>query len=269
MRKPDPAELVLSRARRHLSPTAAEAQRVLHRTLAHVAEPALTAAAPQASASPPIVAPAGSLGLKLVAALAIALGSGVTGYVLGRRSVQQERAHSATHIAIESATQRQDAFARAPAAGLVATAAETALPTSGSAPAAAQATEAVSARARGAAVAKTVPHVRSGRASDTTLPEPPSAPRAATLAEELDVMKRVERALREKQPDLALSLLDELDRQHAQGALLEERAAAAAMARCGMGLGDGAALAQAFALAFPESAYRARVDGACRGKNAP
>jgi hypothetical protein len=82
-------------------------------------------------------------------------------------------------------------------------------------------------------------------------------------------MKRVERALREKHPDEALSLLDELDRQHASGALLEERLAASVMARCGMGLGNGETLAQTFALAHPESAYRARVYAACQKPSAP
>jgi hypothetical protein len=94
---------------------------------------------------------------------------------------------------------------------------------------------------------------------------PSARPEAAQLGldEEVRQLRRVERAIREDNPRLALVLLDDLDREIPKGQLLEERQAASIMANCRLGADAAVADAHAFAAAHAASAYLARVIEIC------
>jgi hypothetical protein len=94
---------------------------------------------------------------------------------------------------------------------------------------------------------------------------------ADSLAEEVRALRSVERALRDEQPGLALALLRELDRAVPQGKLIEERQATLAIARClGGEVPFGVDLGDDFAGRYPDSVYLARVAQACAaGKRIP
>jgi hypothetical protein len=100
---------------------------------------------------------------------------------------------------------------------------------------------------------------------------PARAPAADTqsLEREVQMMKRIERALREQNPQQALVLLGQLDREIPGGQLAEERLAVFAMARCGLGLGSPAAAAREFAQKYPKSVYFARVRQTCAAGEDP
>ena len=95
-------------------------------------------------------------------------------------------------------------------------------------------------------------------------PSPEVTPDAASLAEEVRVLRSTERALRENKPGFALALLRELDRAVPTGALTEERQAMRTIARCASGeVPFGVNLAQDFAEHYPASVYGRRVEQAC------
>lgn len=115
------------------------------------------------------------------------------------------------------------------------------------------------------------------------MPESPaqkSAPRAASTAmaqaapadlapmstspeaEEILQLERVQRALRDGYPALALAILGELDQKVPRGRLHEERSAARVIARCGMGEASPE-LSESFANRYPGSMYLERVAAAC------
>ena len=52
------------------------------------------------------------------------------------------------------------------------------------------------------------------------------------IGEEVSLLKRAEQAIRSREPQLALGLIEELDRRFARGKLLDERSAARVMANC-------------------------------------
>lgn len=83
------------------------------------------------------------------------------------------------------------------------------------------------------------------------------------LNDELALLRRVERALRNADPALALALLGELDERFPETRLVEERQAAKLMANCRMGGADAVARAHAFLHDSPSSVYRQRVQLAC------
>jgi hypothetical protein len=110
------------------------------------------------------------------------------------------------------------------------------------------------------------PTAQSTRAlpSRAALPAPSAPPELAPdagLDEEVRLLRRVERALREQNPRYALALLGQLDRDVPRGQLVEERKAARVMARCQLG-SEGDAL-QKFASEHPGSAYLGRVRETC------
>jgi hypothetical protein len=117
---------------------------------------------------------------------------------------------------------------------------------------------------------QTPPPARTAQSTRATpsraAPPAPSAPPElapdAGLDEEVRLLRRVERALREQNPRYALALLGELDRQVPRGQLVEERKAARVMASCQLGSG-GDALAEKFASDHPGSAYIGRVRETC------
>jgi hypothetical protein len=100
-----------------------------------------------------------------------------------------------------------------------------------------------------------------------------SPPRRATrqalapnpLNDELAVLRRVERALRNSDPALALALLTELDQRFPESRLVEERQAARHIANCRLENPDAVAQARAFLREHPASVYRQRVQLACEG----
>lgn len=90
------------------------------------------------------------------------------------------------------------------------------------------------------------------------------------IDEELRILRRVERAQRAGNPRLALALLDELDRESPRGKLIEERAAARAVAQCSSIFGDSrVALLARFRARYPSSVYSPRVAAACAETERP
>jgi hypothetical protein len=87
--------------------------------------------------------------------------------------------------------------------------------------------------------------------------------RARTGAEELALLKRAEHAIRSGQPELALSLLDELERRYPRTRLEEERTAARLMARCARADANASADAARFLQNRPASVYSERVRAEC------
>lgn len=92
-----------------------------------------------------------------------------------------------------------------------------------------------------------------------------------SLEEEVRMLRRVERALREQNPRLALALLSKLDASVPRGQLQEERVAAEIAAKCALGHGSPANLLKDFTARYARSAYLARVGQACapEGEAAP
>jgi hypothetical protein len=86
---------------------------------------------------------------------------------------------------------------------------------------------------------------------------------AQPLDAELALLRRVERALRNGDPALALALLAELDDRYPQTRLAEERLAARTIADCRLDHPDAAARARAFLRERPASVYSERVQSAC------
>lgn len=98
------------------------------------------------------------------------------------------------------------------------------------------------------------------RSRPAAVPAPASA---KPLDYELALLRRVERALRNADPALALALLGELDARYPQTRLAEERLAARTMAACGLDHADASAGARAFLREHPASVYSERVQSAC------
>jgi hypothetical protein len=87
----------------------------------------------------------------------------------------------------------------------------------------------------------------------------------STLELETRLLARVERALRDDNPRLALGLVGELEREVPGGQLEEERRAARVIAHCKLGTEFASKLAAEFAASYPSSAYRERIRSACSG----
>lgn len=85
-------------------------------------------------------------------------------------------------------------------------------------------------------------------------------------AEEVLQLERVQRALRDGYPALALAILSELDQKLPHGRLHEERSAARAVARCAMD-GSAPAVLESFTKRYPGSMYWERVAAACATKS--
>jgi len=102
--------------------------------------------------------------------------------------------------------------------------------------------------------------------------EPATTAASSSLDVEIKTLRIVERALRNREPSRALELLTQLDRDVAQGQMLEERAAARAVASCearaAASTVDRAELMQIvleFSQHYPASVYFARVRKTCLG----
>ena len=229
----EPDTALLARARRGLGPGRADSERVRARIDAALG----------ASSAPPVVPVARATipGFWLGAALGLAGATGMGGYALGYRSGRLE---TTTHVL-------------PPAVALHAPA-----------PAAA------SAVVEGPPPLHPVPELPAPPARQRPRPsetvasaEAPSAAHAdgeSSLEVETRLLARVERALRDDNPRLALGLLGELDREVPGGQLREERHAGRVVAHCELGSETAAGLVAEFEARYPASAYRTRVRAACR-----
>jgi hypothetical protein len=183
----------------------------------------------------------------LLAAVALSTGAGSAGYALGFRAGARATPPMATQVAepaplpASKATPSEAAF-REPASP-----ATSALPPK---------TSQSGHDERDVAAAS--------RSSGSTQAKQASAP----LDEEVRTLRRVERALREGNPRLALALLEDLDRAVPNGQLGMERSAASTLARCALGYGSPSALLEDFSKQHPSSAYLARIRQECATKPA-
>lgn len=119
------------------------------------------------------------------------------------------------------------------------------------------------------------PVKRVKRSTEKPLPEPvaqipvitaPSAPEKPTpdeLEAETQGLREVQLALRAKDPQRALSLLDRQDVRFAQGQLRQEREATRVLALCATDAAAGSSAYQRFLAAHPGSPLLARLKGAC------
>jgi hypothetical protein len=109
-------------------------------------------------------------------------------------------------------------------------------------------------------VSKSAP---SGARTAVEIAPPPLLPSGDAFEDEVSLMRRVERALRAKNPQLARALLAEMDQRVPRGALLEERAAARVLAGCLEDGDRGRATAERFLRERPRSLYGSRVRSLC------
>jgi hypothetical protein len=236
---------VLRRARAGMSPTSGDAARVRAAVAA-----ALTAPLPGASERSPLTdpspAPRFAALAKLGLAAAFATATGATGYLLGFRAGVAERS------APPPVSVRATPTAAAPSDGTPATLRATA-------------PDAATASALSNEVL-TPPRLARASASSPLPPASGTGPSAeSTLELETRLLGRVEHALRDGNPRLALGLLGELDRSVPGGQLGEERSAARVVAHCELGSSSAPELAAEFRASHPASAYLRRVEQACQG----
>lgn len=102
---------------------------------------------------------------------------------------------------------------------------------------------------------------RAGAALPSSEEAPPGRPE---IARELALLKAVKQAVSAGQQERAVHLLDDLDRELPQGALLEERAALRAIAACEGGAVNRPERARAFLRRYPASVYAAKVQHVCQ-----
>jgi len=103
-------------------------------------------------------------------------------------------------------------------------------------------------------------------APETTQPAVVTTQPAVVTAQpgdELALLRRAERAVRVDNAALALALIGELEEQHPNSSLLEERRAIELMAYCSAGASDAVARAQRFLREYPGSAYAGRIRALC------
>lgn len=219
---------VLAGARRAWSPSQADQERVRQ---------AISAALPTAALAPAPAAALRATGwrLRLLAAVTIAAASGGIGYWAGRRAVPRE-IPPITRVSPGPVAPAPSV----PLAPVVANEPQSSLMTS----------------------SPIVPR-RGGHSArhpaESAVPSP-----ADSLAIEVRALRNAERALRERNPGLALAFLEELDRQVPHGRMTEERDAASTLARCARGDRPlGVDLAGEFIERHPASLYRARIEQAC------
>jgi hypothetical protein len=234
---------LLARARTALSPSGKDAERNWARTLARVEVARAGGELPHAPRRPASGAlnriPSFMLGLLSGVGIA-AVAAGVA-YQAGVRA-GFERAGDAS-APIEAAQRVVPALTPSP------------LPAADTSAASRQASHEVTAKPSSSA--RPLPSVVSNQ-----------APRQNTLEEELRMLRRVERAQRQGNARLALSLLDDLDESVPHGVLGEERFAARTVALCTLGYGSREALQSAFVARHPGSVYAARVAEACAASDA-
>ena len=103
-----------------------------------------------------------------------------------------------------------------------------------------------------------------GRRSVAVAPTPSVAGPPPGLDEEVRQLRRIERAVREGNPRLALVIAEDLDQSIPRGQLLVERRAATLMASCQLGADGAEQVAADFLRNNPDSAYAARLREICK-----
>lgn len=89
----------------------------------------------------------------------------------------------------------------------------------------------------------------------------------ASGPDEVEFVRRAQRALARKEPTLALGLLKQLDEQLPKGRLLEERYAGKAIARCMLNPSEGPEVQRSFTRRYPQSVHGERVTRVCLGND--
>jgi hypothetical protein len=92
---------------------------------------------------------------------------------------------------------------------------------------------------------------------------PSGALEAADPNQELALLRRAERAVRNDDSALALALIAELEERHPRSSLLEERRAVELLAYCLAGASDARTRAQRFLREHPRSVYAGRIADKC------
>jgi len=254
---------VIAGARRGLGPNAQDTARVLHKARLAIG----SGAVPDADAGPSSVAAksamSGVLAKHVASWLAVAGIAAWLGYQAGF-SYGEQSAHEATASAREIASP-----APAPEPPLAPLAAASAAapdePNKTGEPANDRAAE-PRRKPKPAAQPMLVPEGPvASQAAAPAVPQP-----NASLDAEIKALRFVERALRNREPKTALKRLAQLDRDVPQGQMLEERAAARAMARCEAraleAVPDRVEVMQRvleFSQQYPASVYFARVRQTC------
>jgi hypothetical protein len=237
----DQSKRRLAQARRGLSPNREDQERV--RALLMARLNASTADAPAVA----------GLARKLASWIALAALFGTGGFIAGYGAASRNAAQLGS---VEHRPVSARAEAPTPLEPKI-TAARGVLAESNAAPAV----------ARGVAEPVALPKRARPRAGDAAVSDnvTPVASNPS-LELELAAVRRMDLALREGKPSLALSILDQLDREVPEGALLEERLAGFVMARCEVGLGSRAALLSEFERQHAGSMYLERVRKHCARK---
>jgi len=240
----DDEALILAQARNGLGPTSSDERRLLHNVLVQVAMTPVATVEPSANGVPKSPWPlriAGSVAV--IGAVAL---SGGLGYHQGfQAGIAQKNSHDTRENAVVSAALPMvDEAKPAPAPSM-----EPAHPVE----------HAPQIERRWEREAKS-----NSVSSAARIPSASPAPSSRLgLDEEVRQLRRVERAIREGNPRLALVLLEEVDQSMPAGQLLEERRAASIMANCQLGSADAVSNARAFAAKHSGSAYLTRVIAIC------
>lgn len=203
--------------------------------------------------------------VRLTAATLLSAATGLVGYGLG---VWQAPSDGAVHATASQVQVRvpQEAAPVAPSdAGVAATKVGVEPAPLDARPQPAESSAVVAqGKARSRAKRRAAPSRRSGQGPAQQLAVDSAGKSAeAVLTHELRMVKQVEAALRARAYNLVLRLLYDLDRDIPEGQLLEERAAAFLLARCGLGLGAPQRMVAEFAEVYPESMYLERIRNAC------
>jgi hypothetical protein len=98
------------------------------------------------------------------------------------------------------------------------------------------------------------------RVTNTTAP---AAPKRSSARDELELLRRAERAVRADNSALALVLTSEHEARYPSSPLGEERSAIELMAHCAAKASDGAARAARFVRQHPKSVYLGRISDLC------
>jgi len=239
----DDEALILEQARNGLGPTSSDERRLLHNVLVQIALTPVSPLAQSVGALPKSPWPlriAGSIAV--IGAVAL---SGGLGYQKGwEAGIAQKTRHGTHEKAVVSA----------------------APPIVDATPASAPPIEPAPPVVRMPPIERRSEHEAKSTSVSSAVRVPsasPAPPVALGLDEEVRQLRRVERAIREGNPRLALVLLEELDQAMPAGQLLEERRAAGIMANCQLGSGDAVSNARVFAAKHAGSAYLTRVIGIC------
>jgi hypothetical protein len=276
-------EQILARTRRAFSPSDADAARVLRATslalglpvsgavcanaAAHAGATASGGANAAASTGVAKLSPLTAAAGKWLAGLAVVCAAAGGGYVYGFRAgreVSQREAAAAVattatpaNATLKPTSAPPDPTRATPTPAIAVRSLSDSAHAASTAPAPATAPQPSAAAEN--AVTRDAPPARSLGA------KPPVAAstqaHAQSLQAELRALRRVESSLREGKAELALRVLTQLDRDFPRGQMLEERAAAWALARC-----TGARsheVANEFNQRHPGSVYAERVLAAC------